>query len=46
MLRRDPGVDFAIFEIEELENEEGNDVPLARDLTSDWRHDIRDLSDT
>ena len=25
---------------------ERNDVPLARDLTSDWRHDVRDLLDT
>ena len=23
-----------------------NNVPLARDLTSDWRPDVRDLSDT
>ena len=29
------GVDFIIFEVEELENKERNDVPLASDLASD-----------
>ena len=29
------GVDFTIFKVKELENKEGNDVPLARDLASD-----------
>ena len=29
------GVDFTLFEVEELENKEINDVQLARDLESD-----------
>ena len=33
--RHDLGVDFTIFEAEELGNEETNDVPLVRDLESD-----------
>ena len=31
----DLGVDFTIFEVEELENEGGNDVLLTCDLSSD-----------
>ena len=35
MYRLNLGVNFTIFEVEELENKEGNDVPLARDLAND-----------
>ena len=29
------GVDLTVFEVEELENKDKNDVPLARELASD-----------
>ena len=35
-------VDSTVFDVGELKYKEGNDVPLARDLAKDWRHDFCD----
>ena len=40
----DIGVDFTIFEVEELDNDETIYTEFTRDLESDWRYDFRDLS--
>ena len=37
------GVEFTIFDVEELANDENISIKLTRDLESDWIHDFCDF---